>query len=97
MDQIAKIIAADENGAARNSYGNLTVTERRRKVANRHGYGFTHENGNTTRSRALIRAREAFGPEAVIREQIGIHPLQVNGINESFARFAVVIVGTVAR
>jgi hypothetical protein len=66
------IISHDVDGRAENKNGNLYVEERAYRLPNANNYGDHLEHGATTRSRALKRAREAFGPDAVILENLGV-------------------------
>lgn len=42
--------------------GTHFIAVRADKIANRHGYGFTRENGNVTRSYARLVARKVLTP-----------------------------------
>ncbi len=61
-----------ETGARveRNDEGTVFISIRAEKIANRHGYGFTRENGNVTRSFARIVARKALGDDAGTSPQV---------------------------
>lgn len=85
------IIQHDEYGQASETYGNRYVEERVERVPNRYGYGHHNEHPATTRSRALKRARDAFGPSAVIRANLGPVFLRVDGRDTVRKRYAVVV------
>ncbi len=85
------IIQHDATGRAyRAAGGNLYVEERVERIANTYGYGAHDEHPATTRSRALKRARDAFGSLAVIRANLGPVYIRVNGYSTTRTRYAVV-------
>ncbi len=86
------VIAHDADGRAyRASGGNLYVEERIERVANTYGYGAHDEHRATTRSRALKRARAAFGADAVITDQLGQVHISTERGNTTRMRYAVVV------
>lgn len=86
------IIQHDNEGQASTAYGNRYVEEEVRRIPNRFGYGHHNEHPATTRSRALRRARDAFGPAAVIRASLGPVYIRVDGHDTTRTRYAVVVV-----
>lgn len=83
-----KIIQADSDGRAYNNHGNLYVEERVQLVQKGSGYGSREEHAATTRSRALKRAREAFGKEAAIRASLS----RVHTDRHTRIQYAVVLI-----
>lgn len=81
------IVQHDSFGRAEDKHGNLYVEERIALIPNRNNYGHHEEHHATTRSHALQRAREVWGPDAVIRAALGF--TQVG--SGRYRRYAVVV------